>query len=139
MAGRTGYGYTQRVGQGGGSAVEPAHAGVNDADEIFRMYVAAAVMTELTGQPYVVDHIVPLASPLVSGLHCPANLEVVRKPENQAKSNLFWPQMGCVSWENWVQLRDFHPDLQEDPFQRAEDDEKPAPEPAPVRRRRVDA
>lgn len=37
------------------------------------------------------DHIVPLCSDLVCGLHCPDNLEVVTESYNQAKSNKWWP------------------------------------------------
>jgi hypothetical protein len=40
-----------------------------------------------------VDHIVPLQSPLVSGLHCEANLQIIPASDNESKRNFWWPQM----------------------------------------------
>jgi hypothetical protein len=40
-----------------------------------------------------VDHIVPLKSPIVSGLHCEANLQILRRRENIQKYNRWWPDM----------------------------------------------
>ena len=58
-----------------------------DHAEIARIYAAAAFIG------YQVDHIVPLRSKLVSGLHCEANLQLLSAEENLAKSNRHWPEM----------------------------------------------
>lgn len=40
-----------------------------------------------------VDHVVPLNSRLVCGLHCEANLQYLPSSENQSKRNFYWPDM----------------------------------------------
>lgn len=51
------------------------------------LYVQARKLSEITGERYVVDHIVPLRSDVVCGLHVPWNLRVITQEENLKKSN----------------------------------------------------
>jgi len=54
---------------------------------IKQLYIEAQRLTKLTGERYVVDHIVPLISDEVCGLHVPWNLRVITQDENLVKSN----------------------------------------------------
>lgn len=52
-----------------------------------QLYIEAQRLTKLTGERYVVDHIVPLINEDVCGLHVPWNLRVITQDENLVKSN----------------------------------------------------
>lgn len=60
---------------------------------IEEIYELARRRTEITGFPWHVDHIVPLKSELVCGLHVQSNLRVIPAVENHKKKNYFWPDM----------------------------------------------
>ena len=57
------------------------------------VYEKARQLSGQTGIRHHVDHIVPLQSEIVCGLHCEANLEVTTAKENQRKGNRWWPDM----------------------------------------------
>jgi hypothetical protein len=56
-----------------------------------QLYLQAMELTKITGERYVVDHIVPLISDAVCGLHVPWNLRVITQDENLRKSNKLEP------------------------------------------------
>ena len=64
-----------------------------DQRAIFELFLKARTLTVMTGFQWHVDHVVPLNSPVVCGLHWHQNLEVLPWFANISKSNQFWPDM----------------------------------------------
>jgi len=58
-----------------------------DQQSIAAIYEKAARIQRETGERMHVDHIVPLQHPLVCGLHCEANLQILPGSINEAKRN----------------------------------------------------
>jgi hypothetical protein len=64
-----------------------------DQDAIAAPYVESRRLTEATGVVHHVDHVVPLISDIVCGLHWEGNLQILPALENWRKRNLRWPDM----------------------------------------------
>lgn len=60
-----------------------------DFERIKAQYRLAETLTKLHNEPWHVDHIIPLQGKMVSGLHVPSNLQVIKGSENCSKQNSF--------------------------------------------------
>lgn len=63
-----------------------------DHNAIEIIYRAAAVI-RTTGFDVEVDHIIPLQSEVVCGLHWHKNMQILGSKENLRKKNRYWPDM----------------------------------------------
>lgn len=62
-----------------------------DLDAIAAVYAECRRLTLETGIPHHVDHIVPLKSKTVCGLHVETNLQILTGHDNLSKGNRVWP------------------------------------------------
>jgi hypothetical protein len=60
-------------------------------EKIKIIYRTAQILSKMTGTKYHVDHIIPLNSKLVCGLHVENNLQIITEERNLRKSNRFEP------------------------------------------------
>jgi len=65
-----------------------------EEEEILLMYNESSELTKYIMKTHV-DHIVPITSDYVCGLHCLANLRITPAEDNISKGNRWWPDM----WE----------------------------------------
>lgn len=67
-----------------------------DVNAIKNFYTEARRLTRLTGVKHHVDHIYPLQSEYMCGLHVETNLQILTEKENTMKGNRTWPgQLEC--------------------------------------------
>lgn len=62
-------------------------------EAIDRVYTMCRELSDQLKRPYTVDHIVPLVSPVVCGLHVEYNLRVIPAATNASKSNQLMPEL----------------------------------------------
>lgn len=73
------------------NATPPWFSGHDEA-AIRRTYALASLMAEVTGEPWEVDHIIPLGGRNVCGLHVASNVQAISRRANRRKSNRFEAQ-----------------------------------------------
>ena len=77
----------------------PKWVGAGEKKAIRQLYLQAQQLTKMTRERYVVDHVYPLISDRVCGLHTLKNLRVMTQEENLKKSNKLpdleetWPNL----------------------------------------------
>lgn len=65
----------------------------SETEAIRQLYIECEQISISTNTHREVDHIVPLQSDIVSGLHVLANLRIITSVENNSKGNRYWPDM----------------------------------------------
>lgn len=65
----------------------------SEIGEIEQVYQECRNISKQTGNPHEVDHIIPIHSDYVCGLHCLDNLQIITEKDNRTKNNICWPDM----------------------------------------------
>lgn len=60
--------------------------------EMMELHRAKMRITEETGIPHRLDHIIPLNHPMVCGLNVPWNIQIITHAQNTRKGNRFNPE-----------------------------------------------
>jgi len=60
---------------------------------IKQIYIDCKLISEMTGVPHQVDHIIPLKGKTVTGLHVETNLRIIPTSENLSKNNKFMEEL----------------------------------------------
>lgn len=74
----------------------PAWITPADRAKMEQFYRVADGLGRRYNEPHEVDHVVPLQSDRVCGLHCPANLQVLPAAQNASKGNRWDPDVGTA-------------------------------------------
>lgn len=69
-----------------------------DLEAMNTVYAKRRRLSMWLGEEYHVDHLVPLVSEFVCGLHCEHNLSIMPSGENLSKGNRWWPDMWDYSY-----------------------------------------
>jgi hypothetical protein len=76
-----------------------ATPGWSDHEKIAEFYRESDRLTKETGIKHNVDHVIPLVSPVVCGLHWEGNMQILSRRDNISKGNREWPDMSPMTPE----------------------------------------
>jgi hypothetical protein len=75
-----------------------------DHEKVLAVRTEVLKLVEETGVEYHVDHIIPLQSDFVCGLHWHGNMQILTAAENVSKHNKWWPDMSDTSDPELLEL-----------------------------------
>jgi hypothetical protein len=84
-----------------------ATPGWYDEAKVEEIFAECIKISKESGIKHNVDHIVPLNSPYVCGLHWHGNLQILTQVENFSKLNRYWPDMSEITLELKQIAREF--------------------------------